>query len=390
MPGIQNPSPFAAISPQAARTALRITGLMIVLLVAVSLSPWASGFADKPSRGAGDVQLYRAEIDRIAAGEGYYQAADEELHQRGYPTRSVFNWRTPLPMWLLGVLPGEIFGRLIIGILAGAALLLTVIVLRREAGVCSALLGGLIMVGALAPCWLEEIYVMPVVWAGVLILLSIFAYAIGRPGWGVICGLAAVFVRELAGPYAIVCLILAVRQRRRREVALWLVGLAAYGAFYLWHAKQAMALVGPTDHAHAGGWLQFGGAAFAISIAQMNAFLLLLPQWVTAIFLPLAILGFAGWNSPTGLRAGITVCLFLTMFAFVGIAINQYWGSLIAPLLCLGAAQRRGPWPILFAAHVLAAAVALSPARTHSTGHCLSRALQFWAQPAKLAAQLRP
>ncbi len=339
MPNSPNRTAFSSISPQAARTVLRITGLMTVLLVAITLSPWASGFADKPSRGAGDVQLYRAEIDRIAAGEGYYQAAGVELHARGYPTRSIFNWRTPMPMWLLGVLPSEVFRRLIIGILAGAALLLSVIVLGREAGVGTAFLGGLIMIGALAPCWLEEIYVMPVVWAGVLILLSICAYAIGRPGWGVICGLAAVFVRELAGPYAIVCLLLAVRQRRLREVAMWLVGLAAYGAFYLWHAQQAMALVGPTDHAHAGGWLQFGGAAFVISIAQMNAFLLLLPQWVTAIFLPLAILGFAGWNSPTGLRAGVTVCVYLTVFSFFGIAINQYWGSLIAPLLCLGAAQ---------------------------------------------------
>ena len=72
--------------------------------------------------------------------------------------------------------------------------------------------------------------------------------------------------------------------------------------------------------------------------------LLLLPQWVTALLLPLAVLGFAGWNTPTGLRAGITVCVFLTMFAFFGMPINQYWGSLIAPLLCLGAAQavRRG------------------------------------------------
>ena len=319
---------------------LRITGLMMVLFVAVSLSPLACGFADKPSRGPGDVALYRAEIQRIAAGQNYYQAASAELHQRGYPTHSVFNWRTPLPMWLLGKLPSETFGRAIIGVLGAVALLLTIVVLSREAGVRTALLGGLIMLGALMPCWLEEIYVMPVVWAGVLILLSIAAYALDRPGWGVVCGLAAVFVRELAGPYAIVCLFLALRERRIREVSLWLVGLAAYGAFYLWHARQAMALVGPNDLAHAGGWLQFGGAAFVISIAQMNAFLLLLPQWVTALCLPLAMLGFAGWNSPTGLRAGITACVFLTLFAFFGIAINQYWGSLIAPVLCLGAVQR--------------------------------------------------
>lgn len=330
---------FSGLSPQAARTVLRITALMMLLLVAVSLSPLASGFADKPSRGAGDVELYQAEIQRIAAGESYYQAASVELHERGYPTRSVFNWRTPLPMWLLGALPSEAIGRWIIGVLAAAALALSVLMLSRETNARVAWLGGLTMIGALLPCWLEQIYVMPVVWSGVLILLSICAYALGRPGWGVICGLAAVFVRELAGPYAVISLLLAMRERRLREVAAWLVGMAAYGIFYLWHARQAMALVLPTDHAHAAGWLQFGGAAFVISVAQMNMFLLLLPQWVTALLLPLAILGFAGWNTPTGLRAGMTACVFLTMFAFFGIAINQYWGALIAPLMCLGAAQ---------------------------------------------------
>ena len=200
MPGNKNCSAFAAISPQSARTVLRIAVLMMVLLAAVSLSPWACGFADKPSRGAGDVDLYRAEIQRIAAGESYYQAASKELHARGYPTRSVFNWRTPLPMWLLGKLPSEMLGRVIIGALAVAALLLSVFLLGRETNARAAFLGGLMMIGGLMPCWLEQIYVMPVVWAGVLILLSICAYAIGRPGWGVICGLASLFVRELAAP----------------------------------------------------------------------------------------------------------------------------------------------------------------------------------------------
>jgi hypothetical protein len=86
-------------------------------------------------------------------------------------------------------------------------------------------------------------------------------------------------------------------------------------------------------------WLQFGGAAFLISLAQMNAFLLLLPQWVSAIFLGLALVGFAGWNSPTGQRVGLTTCGLLVLFAFVGQPFNQYWGSLIAPLLCLGVAH---------------------------------------------------
>jgi hypothetical protein len=78
------------------------TLLAIAFCVAVSLSPMASGFADAPSRGASDVDLYHAEVERIARGESYYSAAGAELHERGYPTRSIFNWRTPLPKNVLG------------------------------------------------------------------------------------------------------------------------------------------------------------------------------------------------------------------------------------------------------------------------------------------------
>ena len=54
---------------------------------------------------AGDVFLYMSEVKRIHAGEGYYQAAAKELVAQGYPTASVFNWRTPLPTWLIAKLP---------------------------------------------------------------------------------------------------------------------------------------------------------------------------------------------------------------------------------------------------------------------------------------------
>jgi hypothetical protein len=333
------PTSFARLSRPAACAVLSVTGLAIAFFVAISLSPSASGFADKPSRGAGDVELYNAEIQRIGQGEGYYAAASEELHARGYPTRSVFNWRTPLPMWLIGNLPNELLGRIVIGALAALLLALSIHVMAKEAGLRGAALCGLLLVGALMPCWLPRIYVMPVVWAGVLIVLSWCCFAIEKPRWGVGLGIAALFVRELALPYCVVGVGLAVFNRRWREAWLWLAGFLAYGVFYAWHVFEVLSLVGPNDRAHAEGWLQFGGAAFVISLAQMNAFLLLLPQWVTAIFLPLAMLGFASWNTAAGRRAGFTACAFVILFAFVGQPFNQYWGSLFAPLLCLGAAQ---------------------------------------------------
>jgi hypothetical protein len=355
---------FALLPPTAARFVLTVTVLAIAFCVAISVSPLASGFADAPSRGASDVDLYHAEVERIAGGESYYSAAGAELHERGYPTRSIFNWRTPLPMWLLGNLPAAILGRIIIGALAAMLLVVSLHVMSANCGCHGALLGGLMMVGALLPCWLDRVYVMPEVWAGVLIALSICTYAINRTALAFAAGLSALFIRELAAPYCIICFVLAVRSRRWREAFSWSAGFAVYAMFYAWHIAHVKPLILTSAHAHVGSWLQFGGAAFVISLAQMNAFLLLLPQWISAILLPLAMLGFAAWrnelergganadeagkrpaakhdhgNESPAPRAGLAACAYVVLFAFVGYSFNQYWGSLIAPLLCFGIAR---------------------------------------------------
>ncbi|REK17637.1 MAG: hypothetical protein DWQ37_05940 [Planctomycetota bacterium] len=310
----------------------------------MSLSPLAQGFADKPHRGPGDVALYRAEVDRIAAGESYYVVASEELRQRGYPTRSAFNWRTPLPMWLIGNLPHPVWGKVLLGGLAVVALLMSFPFLVREGGLGVSLVGMLLLIGALLPCWLGELYVMPMLWAGALLTISVAALGSGRTKLGVASGIAALFMRDLAGPYCVFQGAYALWQRRWREAALWTAGLAAYAVYFAWHVWNVMALQTPDATAHEDGWVRFGGLAFLVSLAQMNGFLLTLPQWVSAIYLPLAMLGLASWSSDTGRRTALVTLLFLVLFAVVGQPINQYWGSLIAPLLCLGAA--RSPWAL--------------------------------------------
>ncbi len=69
----------------------------------------------------------------------------------------------------------------------------------------------------------------------------------------------------------------------------------------------------------------------------MNAWLLLLPQWVTALFLVAALVGAAGWSTAAGQRIGLGVAGYVMAFAIVGQPFNQYWGSLTAPLFALSA-----------------------------------------------------
>jgi len=338
MTQISRPTGYARLTRTQARAVLAVLVAAAGFCVAVTLSPLGRGCVGQQRPGQGDVALYRAEVDRIHAGEGYYQSASAELHERGYPTRSVFNWRTPLPMWLIGQLPAAEWGKVALGGLALALILAAFAALSREqsGNLRRPVACILLLTGPLLPCILGDIFVMPVLWAGVLMGLSICAYGVNRPGLGVAAGLAALFCRELALPYCLLAVALACWNKRRGELLAWAVGLAAWLAFYGLHCMQVAELIQPGDRAHRGSWLQFGGAGFVIATAQMNAYLLLLPQWVTALYLVAALFGLAGWHTPLGLRVGLTACLFAVAFAVVGHEFNQYWGALVSPLWCFG------------------------------------------------------
>ena len=331
------------ISRLKARGILGITLASVILCVGLSLSPMAQTAADRRSDEPADVALYWAEVKRIADGQGYYAAAAEELRQRHYPTRSVFNWRTPLPMWLIGVLPDPMLGGAILGLLALAVLMLSFALVARHGGIVQAGLCALLLVGPLLLCLPaygdNSVFVIPVLWAGVLIAISVCAYGLDRPGWGVAFGLLALFFRELAGLYCVLAMGIALFRRRFKELGLWAAGLAAYAAFFAWHAIQVNALARPDDLAHAEGWLQFGAGPFILATMQINAFLLLLPQWVTAIYFPIAILGFATWQPNAFRHAQAAAFGYVLLFAAVGHDFNLYWGSLTAPVFCLGAAH---------------------------------------------------
>jgi len=329
---------YARLAPFQARVVLGLLAVATVLSVAITLSPLGTTRVGNDSPGEGDVALYWAEVERIRAGEGYYEAAAVELVERGYPTRSVFNWRTPLPMWMIGKLPSAVLGKGLLGLLALAVIVLGFEALAREQGhgLGKPVACALLLTGPLMFCVLGDLFVSPGLWAGVFIALSVCAFGLKRPGWGVAMGLAAVFFRDLALPYCVLGAGLAWWNKRPGELAAWIAGLAAWGIFFAWHGAQIAPLVAADANAHREGWVQFGGLPFVISTAQMTAYLLLLPQWVTALYFVAAMFGFAGWHTPWGQRVGMTVCLFVVAFGFVGHDFNQYWGSLVAPLFCFG------------------------------------------------------
>jgi len=69
---------------------------------------------------------------------------------------------------------------------------------------------------------------------------------------------------------------------------------------------------------------------------RMNAYLFNAPLWLSALYLPLALLGLAGWRGWTGARLALTAAAYVAAFAVVGQPFNDYWGLLDAPLFAFG------------------------------------------------------
>ena len=192
------------------------------------------------------------------------------------------------------------------------------------------------LVPPLLPCLQGNVFVLAEVWAGIMIALSLSAYGVNLRFLGATMALAALFFRDLALPYCLLGLALALWQRRPKESTVYVVGLVAWACFYGLHCWKVSHLIAPTALAHRQGWVQFGGLTFVIAVTQMNALLVVLPLWVTAVFLALAMIGLAGWQSAWGTRITLTACLYVAAFSIVGQDFNRYWGFLIAPLFCFG------------------------------------------------------
>ena len=298
-------SNYARLSPWQARAVL----IALVLLIGFGLwkSPTPPPLCNVREENAksGDVFLYMSEIKRIHAGENYYQAAAEELVAQGYPTASVFNWRTPLPMWLIGKLPDPLAGRLILiadghrdaadGLRSG------------RAGTTQRLSTG--HAADRAPdCAAAALFSGQCLRAhrglggdhdGAVIAV---AYGVDLRFLGATMALAALFFRELALPYCLLGLALALWQRRPKESMVYVVGLAGWAVFYGLHCWKVSPLITATAEAHRQGWVRFGGLTFVIAVAQMNSCLVLLPVWVTVVFFALAMFGFAGCRTDWSAR----------------------------------------------------------------------------------------
>ncbi|MCA1563234.1 MAG: hypothetical protein LC804_24270 [Acidobacteria bacterium] len=315
------------------RARLMVTALVVVMVTA--FFPASQPARPRlPPKGEGDAYLHLATIERIRAGDRYYDAVGEELRRGRYPATHVFNWRTPAHFVAVATLSVPV-ARVILKVLAFIALGLTMLALARESRAVL-VIGAIAQLGAVATAFRPMAVGVSEVWAGVFIALSLCAYV--KRWWtaAAVLGIAAVFTRELAAPYCVACAVLAMPAHRRREASVWIAGGLAYAVYFAIHLSQVQAHQLPTDLSHTESWLRWNGLEFIIATLKVNGWIGLAPRWVAVLYMVLAL---AAATLPRAPRQVVVPLLtYFVLFAFAGQPFNNYWGWVTAPIWAFAAA----------------------------------------------------
>lgn len=164
-------------------------------------------------------------ISRLKAGESYCDVFGEERRRRGYPARSVFEWRTPLLLSAPARVP-DLESR---GVLAALGFLPILADFRTTGREPLWVRGNdIVQAEAVRPVITAGGLVMGKVWAGLLIGLSVCMFAQERPGVAIALGSLALSLRELAAPHCAACAVAALAQRRWWEVYGWRMPASAW------------------------------------------------------------------------------------------------------------------------------------------------------------------
>jgi len=316
-----------------AATSVSVLACLVVALTATAAQPGSSGEVDADKS---DWTFYQRVVESVRAGKSYYEVVPAELKRMDFEAFSVFNYRPPLYAWFLAAIPAP-FAHVLLMALTLAALATTFAALQRQAGTMAAWGGAFLLLGGFLWCLIPLAIYAHELWTGVLLTLSVAAYGLGRRLPALAAALVALFLRELALPYCLIAACFALRQRQRAETIGWALGFAVYAVYMAVHIRAVGQIMPAQTSRSTLEWVQFGGIPFLLSTTRMNFFLILfMPEWLTAIYLPLALLGLSGWKGEMGTRSFLTVAAYSLAFCLVGQAVNGYWGFLDAPLLALG------------------------------------------------------
>ena len=321
--------------PAWARFAVLGLAIMAIAGAVIAVGP-LQDYADTSSESGADKDLYRAVVDRVRHGEGFYPASVAEQIERDYPVRPAMTVREPTLAWGLAAVGGWRHG--VIG-LAALAIAAALAMIRRLETIDSRrwffALSGLGVLVALGP------YVGPIqvtqheCWAGLLIVLSLALRTPERFAWAVGLGLAACLFRELAAPYLALMAIAAIAERRHREARAWVAAGALFAVLYATHLW-AVARETSAGDPESPGWFARDGLPHVLETIRLTTFASAGPDILSVLVLVLGLLGWASISSPTASRVLGWTMFWVVATLFIGRPENIMWGFMWVGPLVLG------------------------------------------------------
>jgi hypothetical protein len=295
-----------------------------------------AGPSDMKSQGmTGDHALYANVVSRVAAGEPYYAVAAAEHRANDYPLKPFFTIRLPTLAHILALL-GRTGGLIFVAAIGVAAIvawrrrLISEPALPRYARFAAFLIAA-----NLSQILSYEWVLVHEVIGGALIALGLALYRPERPWLSLCVILAAALIRETVVPVAILLGCFAVLDRDWRATGAWLAVGMVLATVVASHMQAVTSVLHPGDPASPG-WDGMGGwHAYVAFIHDVSA-LRFLPSWVTAVIVPLALLGWATWRSRLGLVVLCAQLIFAALLMLFARPNNFYWAMLVVPTLPMG------------------------------------------------------
>ena len=334
---------FAAAAPSrfagSARWPARVILVFLLLLTVQGLSqdsaPAAGTIRGEAHGEHAQMRLHQRVIEGVRAGGEYHQVAAREHRESGYPIRPLSTVRLPTLAWVHASLPP--FGPAVL-LYALIAATLGAWAWRLSIGglpVQRAALGSALLLAGAATLLLPELLVWHECWAALLVALSLALRSERRYGLSALTALAAAAFGEQAIVFPLIMLAFSLHEKRAGEAGAWGAVILVMAGYVGWHAEQTAAATGMAERPSPT-WLGSGGWAAAVMMVQMTGPLRLMPDWLSALIVPVALIGWAGWQNATGARGVVFLLTYLLLLASVGQADNFYPAFLIAPLLPVG------------------------------------------------------
>jgi hypothetical protein len=284
-----------------------------------------------------DKQLYRDITAQVAGGASYYVAAPRLQRAHGYPVKPGFTVRLPT-LSLVAAVVGWWWLRVFAFGLLAAGMLAWFMALRGKANLPERLAAAA-LIAANFGMLTGDPMIIHERWAGLFLTLALAARVGARENWVAVLALvaAALAVRELALPFALLALTAAAWERRGREVAGWTALIAVFAGLVALHLHLVAAHVRPGDLTTQGWWPPGGPRMAMAAIVDSSPLQYLSPP----VAVVLAILPLAGWFG-LGWRDGLFCTALFAGYALM-IALfarpdNFYWGAMVQPVWFVGAA----------------------------------------------------